>query len=108
MPTGRVWAAGPGVEGGARRLTVVPAEQPEGTELLLEPSGHRAVPPYKRALFEDGIPATSFAVDDVPAEYERLRARGVVFTQEPRTAGPATTAVFDDTCGNLIQLVHLP
>ncbi|RKE22248.1 VOC family protein [Streptomyces sp. TLI_171] len=93
---------------GARWLTVVSAEQPEGTELLLEPSGHRAVPPYKQALHQDGIPAASFAVDDVPAEYERLRALGVTFTQEPRTMGPVTTAVFDDTCGNLIQIVHAP
>ncbi|WP_457032157.1 VOC family protein [Kitasatospora sp. P5_F3] len=89
-----------------RWLTVVSPENPEGTELLLEPSGHRAVGPYKRALVEDGIPATSFAVDDVPAEFERLRGLGVHFTQEPREMGPVTTAVLDDTCGNLIQLVH--
>ncbi|MFD7735311.1 VOC family protein [Kitasatospora phosalacinea] len=94
--------------GGARWLTVVSPEQPDGTELLLEPSGHRAVPPYKAALREDGIPAASFAVDDVPAEYERLRALGVVFTQEPTAMGPVTTAVFADTCGNLIQIVHAP
>ncbi|MEU1423351.1 VOC family protein [Kitasatospora sp. NPDC005751] len=89
-----------------RWLTVVSAEDPGGTELLLEPSGHPAVRPYRRALVEDGIPAASFAVDDVPAEYERLRALGVRFTQEPREMGPVTTAVLDDTCGNLIQLVH--
>ncbi|MER6396712.1 VOC family protein [Kitasatospora sp. NPDC001603] len=89
-----------------RWLTVVSAEDPGGTELLLEPSGHPAVGPYRRALVEDGIPAASFAVDDVPAEYERLRALGVRFTQEPREMGPVTTAVLDDTCGNLIQLVH--
>lgn len=94
--------------GGARWLTVVSPEQPDGTELLLEPSGHRAVPPYKAALREDGIPAASFAVDDVAAEYERLRGLGVVFTQEPLAMGPVTTAVFADTCGNLIQLVHTP
>ncbi|WP_405020951.1 VOC family protein [Kitasatospora sp. NBC_00070] len=93
--------------GGADRwLTVVSPEAPDGTELLLEPSGHRAVGPYKTALVEDGIPATSFAVDDVPAEFERLRALGVRFTQEPTEMGPVTTAVLDDTCGNLIQLVH--
>ncbi|WP_329491564.1 VOC family protein [Kitasatospora sp. NBC_01246] len=89
-----------------RWLTVVSAEDPGGTELLLEPSGHPAVRPYRTALVEDGIPAASFAVDDVPAEYERLRALGVRFTQEPQEMGPVTTAVLDDTCGNLIQLVH--
>ncbi|MEV4556804.1 VOC family protein [Kitasatospora sp. NPDC049285] len=94
--------------GGARWLTVVSPEQPDGTELLLEPSGHRAVPPYKSALVEDGIPAASFAVDDVKAEFERLRGLGVAFTQEPLAMGPVTTAVFDDTCGNLIQIVQTP
>ncbi|GAB2905621.1 MULTISPECIES: VOC family protein [Streptomyces] len=89
-----------------RWLTVVSPEEPEGTELLLEPSGHPAVRPYKAALTEDGIPATSFAVDDVPAEYDRLTALGVRFTQPPLEMGPVTTAVLDDTCGNLIQLVH--
>ncbi|MER5257017.1 VOC family protein [Streptomyces sp. NPDC002855] len=89
-----------------RWLTVVSPEDPEGTELLLEPSGHPAVQPYKTALVEDGIPVTSFAVDDVQAEYDRLRALGVVFTQEPLAMGPVTTAVLDDTCGNLIQIVH--
>ncbi|MFF8382240.1 VOC family protein [Streptomyces kanasensis] len=89
-----------------RWLTVVSPEDPDGTELLLEPSGHPAVQPYKTALVEDGIPATSFAVDDVRAEYHRLRALGVRFTQEPLEMGPVTTAVLDDTCGNLIQLVH--
>ncbi|MFF5985258.1 VOC family protein [Streptomyces olindensis] len=89
-----------------RWLTVVSPEDPDGTELLLEPSGHPAVPPYKTALVEDGIPAASFAVDDVPAEYERLRGLGVTFTQEPLEMGPITAAVLDDTCGNLIQIVH--
>ncbi|MEU6084405.1 VOC family protein [Streptomyces sp. NPDC047108] len=89
-----------------RWLTVVSPEDPDGTELLLEPDGHPAVKPYKTALVEDGIPATSFAVDDVPAEFERLRGLGVHFTQEPLEMGPVTTAVFDDTCGNLIQIVH--
>ncbi|MGI5478901.1 VOC family protein [Streptomyces lavendofoliae] len=92
--------------GDDRWLTVVSPEDPDGTELLLEPSGHPAVPPYKAALVEDGIPATSFAVDDVHAEYDRLRALGVRFTQEPLEMGPLTTAVLDDTCGNLIQIVH--
>ncbi|MFI2779115.1 VOC family protein [Streptomyces sp. ALB3] len=89
-----------------RWLTVVSPEDPEGTELLLEPDRHPAVQPYKTALVEDGIPAASFAVDDVPAEYSRLRGLGVRFTQEPLEMGPVTTAVLDDTCGNLIQIVH--
>ncbi|OKJ16134.1 VOC family protein [Kitasatospora sp. CB01950] len=92
--------------GGARWLTVVSAEQPGGTELLLEPSGHPAVPPYKAALVRDGIPAVSFAVDDVQAEFERLRGLGVEFTMEPTRMGPVTAAVFDDTCGNLVQIVR--
>jgi catechol 2,3-dioxygenase-like lactoylglutathione lyase family enzyme len=90
----------------ARWLTVVSPEEPDGTELLLEPSGHPAVPPYKTALVEDGIPAASFAVDDVHTEYSRLRELGVHFTQDPLEMGPVTTAVLDDTCGNLIQIVH--
>jgi catechol 2,3-dioxygenase-like lactoylglutathione lyase family enzyme len=88
-----------------RWLTVVSPEDPDGTQLLLEPDRHRAVGPYKAALVEDGIPAASFAVADVPAEYRRLRALGVRFTQEPVAAGPVTTAVLDDTCGNLVQIV---
>ena len=93
--------------GNASWLTVVSPEQPDGTELLLEPSDHPAVKPYKNALVEDGIPATSFAVDDVQAEFDRLRSKGVRFTQEPTEMGDVTTAVFDDTCGNLIQIVRL-
>ncbi|MEU2435487.1 VOC family protein [Streptomyces rubradiris] len=89
-----------------RWLTVVSPEDPHGTELLLEPSGHPAVRPYKTALVQDGIPAASFAVDDVRAEYDRLRRLGARFTQEPLETGTVTTAVLDDTCGNLIQLVH--
>ncbi|MER6141497.1 VOC family protein [Streptomyces sparsogenes] len=92
--------------GTARWLTVVSPEDPDGTELLLEPSGHPAVQPYKTALVEDGIPAASFAVDDVREEFERLRGLGVRFTQEPLEMGTVTTAVLDDTCGNLIQIVH--
>ncbi|MFF5437848.1 VOC family protein [Streptomyces achromogenes] len=91
-----------------RWLTVVSPEDPHGTELLLEPSGHPAVRPYKTALVEDGIPAASFAVDDVRAEFDRLRRLGVRFTQEPLETGSVTTAVLDDTCGNLIQLVRTP
>jgi catechol 2,3-dioxygenase-like lactoylglutathione lyase family enzyme len=90
--------------GEARWLTVVSPEEPEGTELLLEPDAHPAAKPFKQALVEDAIPFTSFAVDDVRDEFERLRGLGVRFTQEPVEAGPVTTAVFDDTCGNLIQI----
>jgi catechol 2,3-dioxygenase-like lactoylglutathione lyase family enzyme len=89
-----------------RWLTVVSPEDPDGTALLLEPGRHPAVKPFKEALVADGIPFTSFAVDDVTAEYERLRGLGVRFTQEPAATGPVTTAVFDDTCGNLIQIAH--
>ena len=89
-----------------RWLSVVSPEQPDGVELLLEPDAHPAVPTYRQALVTDGIPATSFAVDDVAAEYARLSAFGVRFTQEPARHGPVTTAVFDDTCGNLIQIAQ--
>jgi catechol 2,3-dioxygenase-like lactoylglutathione lyase family enzyme len=92
--------------GEARWLTVVSPDDPDGTELLLEPDGHPAARPFKQALVEDGIPFTSFAVDDVRAEFERLRARGVRFTQEPTEMGGVTMAVFDDTCGNLVQIVQ--
>jgi catechol 2,3-dioxygenase-like lactoylglutathione lyase family enzyme len=88
-----------------RWLTVVSPEQPDGVELVLEPSGHPAVGPYKQALVADGIPATMFSVADVYAEHERLSALGVRFTQQPAEMGPVVTAVLDDTCGNLIQLV---
>jgi catechol 2,3-dioxygenase-like lactoylglutathione lyase family enzyme len=87
-----------------RWLTVVSPQDPDGTELVLEPSSHPAVNPFKEALVADGIPYTSFAVDDVKAEYERMRGLGVRFTQEPADMGQVTTAVFDDTCGNLIQI----
>ena len=89
-------------------LTVVSPDQPDGPELVLEPDVHPAVPPFKRALVEDGIPFTSFAVDDVAAEYERLLALGVRFTQPPTEMGPVTTAVLDDTCGNLIMIASTP
>ncbi|GLY47754.1 VOC family protein [Lentzea sp. NBRC 102530] len=92
--------------GADKWLTVVSPDDPDGTELLLEPDGHPAVGPYKTALVADGIPAAQFAVDDVRAEFDRLSAFGVRFTQEPLEMGPVTTAVLDDTCGNLIQIVH--
>ncbi|HZA78957.1 MAG TPA: VOC family protein [Acidimicrobiales bacterium] len=85
-------------------LTVVSPDDADGTELLLEPDQHPAAQSYKRALVEDGIPLTSFAVDDVEAEYKRLSDLGVRFTQPPTDVGPVTTAVLDDTCGNLIQI----
>lgn len=92
--------------GEARWLTVVAPEDQDGVELVLEPASHPAVGPFRSALVEDGIPFTSFAVEDVYAEYERLRAAGVVFTQAPARMGPVTTAVLEDTCGNLIQLAQ--
>jgi catechol 2,3-dioxygenase-like lactoylglutathione lyase family enzyme len=90
-----------------RWLTVVSPNDPDGVELLLEPDEHPAAKPFKDALVGDGIPFTSFAVEDVRAEYERLRGLGVTFTQEPVEMGPVTTAVLDDTCGNLIQIAEL-
>lgn len=89
-----------------RWLTVVAPDDPDGTELVLEPDAHPAAKPFKRALVEDGIPFTSFAVEDVQAEFQRLRSAGVHFTQPPVAMGPVTTAVFDDTCGNLIQIAQ--
>jgi len=88
-----------------RWLTVVSADAPDGVELVLEPDEHPAAKVFKAALVEDGIPFTAFGVDEVEREYERLRNLGVRFTQEPTAMGPVTTAVFDDTCGNLIQIV---
>lgn len=90
-----------------RWLTVVSAEQPDGPELLLEPSSHVAVPPYKDALVADGIPAHSFKVESLETEYNRLRTLGVKFAQNPVDAGPVRMAVFDDTCGNLIQIIEM-
>ena len=87
-----------------RWLTVVSPTEPEGVQLLLEPDQHPAARPFKSALVHDGVPFTSFGVDDVHAEYERLQSAGVKFTQPPVNMGPVTTAVLDDTCGNLIQI----
>ena len=87
-----------------RWLTVVSPEDPDGVELVLEPDAHPAARTFKDALMSDGIPYTSFAVEDVRAEFDRLKGLGVTFTQEPVQMGPVTTAVLDDTCGNLIQL----
>jgi catechol 2,3-dioxygenase-like lactoylglutathione lyase family enzyme len=87
-----------------RWLTVVGANEPDGVELLLEPDAHPAAKVFKQALVEDGIPYTSFAVDDVALAHADLEARGVRFTQAPAAMGPMITAMLDDTCGNLIQL----
>lgn len=87
-----------------RWLTVVAPEEPDGVELVLEPDEHPAAGAFKRALVADGIPFTSFLVDDLDEEYRRLKALGVTFTQEPVDMGPVATAVLDDTCGNLIQI----
>jgi catechol 2,3-dioxygenase-like lactoylglutathione lyase family enzyme len=91
-----------------RWLTVVSQDARDGVELLLEPDEHPAAKVFKAALVEDGIPFTSFGVSDAAAEFERLSALGVRFTQPPMTMGPVTTAVLDDTCGNLIQIASMP
>lgn len=93
--------------GDFRWLTVVSPAAPDGVELLLEPDAHPAAKAFKKAIFADGIPATSFGVDDIQAAYESLTKLGVKFRSKPTKAGPATIAVFDDTCGNLIQLAQL-
>ena len=93
--------------GGARWLTVVSPDAPDGVELLLEPDAHPAARPFKAALVEDGMPYTSFGVADVQAEFDRLSGLGVRFVQPPTNMGPVTTAVFDDTCGNLIQIASM-
>ena len=89
-----------------RWLTVVSPEQREGVELLLEPSNHPAVKPYREALMNDGIPLGSFEVDDIEAECQRLESLDVKFTMDPVNAGEVTIATFDDTCGNLVQLLQ--
>lgn len=93
--------------GSHRWLTVVSKEQKTGTQLLLEPSEHPAVEPYRSALMADGIPATSFQVDNLAAEFERLKGLNVEFSQEPIDAGNVRMAVLNDTCGNLIQLIEM-
>ena len=88
-------------------LTVVSPAAPDGVELLLEPDQNPAAKAFKKAIFEQGIPATSLAVDDIQQEYERLQALGVEFTEPPTKMGPVTIATFNDTCGNLMQIVQL-
>jgi predicted enzyme related to lactoylglutathione lyase len=94
--------------GGARWLTVVSAEQPDGPELVLEPNAeYPAMKALKQALVKDGIPFTAFEVSDIHQEYARLKALGVEFTMEPTNMGPTTVAIFNDTCGNLIQMYQM-
>lgn len=92
--------------GGHRWLTLTSPDDPDGVELVLEPDAHPAAKPFKAALIEDGIPYTSFAVEDIHRQHVRLRDAGVRFTQPPMVMGPVTTAVLDDTCGNLIQIAQ--
>jgi predicted enzyme related to lactoylglutathione lyase len=87
-------------------LTVVSPEAPDGIELVLEPNAQPAAQTFQKALFADGIPLTSFAVDDIQKEYERMTKLGVTFSMKPTKTGPVTVAVFDDTCGNLIQIAQ--
>ena len=87
-------------------ITVVSPHDLDGTELLLEPTGHPAARPYRDALRADGIPATQFTVDDIDAEYERLVDAGVEFKAPPMDMGTAKMAIFDDTCGNWIVIVE--
>lgn len=93
---------------GARWITVVSPETPNGTELLLEPNDdYPEMKALKKALVRDGIPYTAFQVDDVQNEYERLKKLGVEFSMEPTNMGTTTVAVFHDTCGNLIQIYQV-
>lgn len=89
-----------------RWITVVSPDQENGTELVLEPNNHPAAKEYQNRLFADGIPATMFGVEDIHGEYQRLLNLGVKFTMKPTDMGPVTIAVFDDTCGNLIQIAQ--
>jgi len=93
--------------GEARWLTVVLPEEPGGTELVLEPNGNPVALTYQKGIFEQGIPITAFEVSDIHAEYERLKKLDVVFTMEPTNAGAVMVAVFEDTCGNLLQIYQM-
>jgi predicted enzyme related to lactoylglutathione lyase len=90
-----------------RWLTVASPEEPDGTQLVLEPNANPAAKVYQAAMFAQGVPLTAFAVEDIQAEYERLTDLGVRFTMEPNDQGMAVFAVFDDTCGNLIQIYQV-
>ena len=89
-----------------RWITLVSPDNQDGTELVLEPNDNQAAKDYQKRLFEQGIPVTMFGVDDVRKEYDRLLKHGVKFTMEPTKMGDITIAVFDDTCGNLIQIIQ--
>ncbi|MGE6755511.1 VOC family protein [Rossellomorea sp. NPDC071047] len=89
-----------------RWITLVSPDEQEGTELLLEPNEHPAAKKYQQKLFEDGIPVTMFGVSDIHKEYKRLVEKDVQFTMEPTKMGEITIAVFNDTCGNLIQIIQ--
>lgn len=90
-----------------RWLTVVSPDEPDDIELLLEPNDNPAASTYQKAIYQQGIPITAFAVDDIQYEHNRLKDLGVLFTMEPTNTGETTIAVFDDTCGNLIQIFEL-
>lgn len=96
------------VGNGFRWITVVAPDSHPDVELALEPNANPAGKTFQAALFEQHIPATAFEVDDLEAEYRRLKTRGVVFTMPPTKAGPVSIAVFADTCGNLLQIYELP
>ncbi|MGO1922738.1 MAG: VOC family protein [Jeotgalicoccus sp.] len=89
-----------------RWITVVSKDNENGTELVLEPNDNQAAQDYQNSLVQQGIPATMFGVDNIDEEYERLKAHGVEFTMEPKAAGDIKLAIFNDTCGNLIQLIE--
>lgn len=93
--------------GNVKWLTVVSPEAPDEVELVLEPNGHPAAKTFQKALFDEGIPFTAFSVDDLQKEYERLVAAGVVFRSKPTQTGNVSLAVFEDTCGNLIQIFQV-
>ena len=88
-------------------LTVVSPDDPDGTELLLEPNANPVSQEYQKGIYDQGIPATLFTVTDIHAEYEKLKSLGVEFFMEPTEAGPVTIAILDDTCGNLIQMLQM-
>lgn len=89
-----------------RWLTVVSPHDEKGIELLLEPNSHPAAKEYQKKIYDDGIPATMFAVDNVQEEYEKLAQKGVKFTMKPTNVGENIIAIFDDTVGNLIQIIQ--
>jgi catechol 2,3-dioxygenase-like lactoylglutathione lyase family enzyme len=88
-------------------LTVVSPEEPDAAELLLEPNDNPAALAFQQSVFQQGIPVATFIIEDIQAEFERLKTLGVRFTMEPTSMGPTTIAVLDDTCGNLIQIVQV-